>query len=317
MTLTPRALAIFETTKARSEAGLQAMRKTAAEIIGNDDRIIVGVNGSYARREVTTGSDVDLFVLFRKDALGEASQFQSRLRDALSEQGFKMPASDGVFERPLAISGLTQTIGGMDDSNDTITRRMLLLLEGEWVYGEAGFEGARTRLLNQYLAEAIRPDQISMFLLNDIIRYWRTICVDLEHKVQVGGKPRAIRLIKLRFSRMLLFVAGVLAVGQTYDVARDEKLLRLNRLLSLPVCERVKVITGDNADALLDIYAEFLAALDDDQIREKLSQQSPDGEQTAEFLQLRAKAQDFRVGLLAMLQSHFGDGNPTLSALML
>lgn len=317
MTLDAKAEAIFEQTKAQSETGLVAMREAAASLIGNDERFIIGVNGSYARREVTSGSDVDLFVLFRKDALSEASDIQSRLREALGKQGFKMPANDGVFERPLTVSGLTQTIGGMDDSNDTITRRMLLLLEGEWVYGKSGFEDARSRLLNQYVAETIRPEQISMFFLNDIIRYWRTICVDLEHKVQVGGKPRAIRLIKLRFSRMLLFVAGVLAVGETYGVPRDEKLQRLNRLLALPAYERVQTIAGENADALLNLYAEFLAALNDENVRAKLSQQSPDGEQTEEFEQLRKKAHDFRDGLLTMLQEHFGKCNPTLSALML
>ena len=317
MTLKPSTKAIFDKTKEQSETGLAAMRQTAAEIIGNDDRFVVGVNGSYARREVTAGSDVDLFVLFRRDAISEASEFQSRVREKLRQEGFKMPASDGVFERPLAVSGLTQTIGGMDDSNDTITRRMLLLLEGEWVYGEAGFEEARNRLLSQYVAEEIRPDQICMFLLNDIIRYWRTICVDLEHKVQVGGKPRAIRLIKLRFSRMLLFVAGVLAVGETHGLVRDHKLKRLNKLLGLPAYERVREIAGEKADSLLELYAEFLAALDDEQVRDKLSRQSPEGEQTDEFMRLREKAQEFRSGLLTMMQSHFGENNPTLSALML
>lgn len=317
MTLTSEARAIFEDTNKRSQSGLDTMRNIAFELIGDDDRFVVGVNGSYARREVTSGSDIDLFVLFRKDALSEASDFQSQLREKLSKSSFKMPASEGVFERPLAISGLTQTIGGMEDSNDTITRRMLLLLEGEWVYGETNFENARKRLLQQYVAASIRPEQITMFLLNDIIRYWRTICVDLEYKVQVGGKPRAIRLIKLRFSRMLLFVAGVLAVGETYGVDRDEKLRRLNNLLTLPAYARVQKIAGDKADTLLNIYAEFLAALDDENVRSKLSQQSPLGEQSEEFEDLRKKAKEFRDGLLEMLKEHFGESNPTLSALML
>jgi predicted nucleotidyltransferase len=317
MNLAPTASSPFAKTKERSEQGLTAMRAIAAALIGNEDRIVVGVNGSYARREVTSGSDVDLFILFRKDAVAEASDIQNRLREKLESEGFKMPASDGVFERPLAISGLTETIGGMEDSNDTITRRMLLLLEGEWIYGKAGFEDARHRLLNQYVAQAIRPEQITMFLLNDIIRYWRTICVDLEHKVQVGGKPRAIRLIKLRFSRMLLFVAGVLAVGETFGLERSEKLDRLDTLLSMPAYERVHDIVGDKAAILLDHYDGFLDALDDEQVRAQLSQQSPDGEQSEAFEQLRAKAQLFRDGLLEMLQDHFGTGNPTLSALML
>ena len=63
-----------------------------------------------------------------------------------------------------------------------------------------------------------------MFLLNDVIRYWRTICIDLEHKVRADNKARDIRLIKLRFSRMLLYASGVLAIGEGYRRSSEEKL---------------------------------------------------------------------------------------------
>ena len=313
---TQTTMTAFDRTKQRSEEGLQRMREIAASLIRDDDRFVVGVNGSYARREVTSGSDVDLFVLFRKDAITEAGRLQGTFRAKLSEARFEMPASGGVFEEPLAIGALTQTIGGQDDSNVSITRRMLLLLEGEWIFGKRTFDEARNRLLAQYVPETIRSEQIAMFLLNDIIRYWRTICVDLEHKVLMGGKPRAIRLIKLRFSRMLLFVAGVLAVGETFDIERDEKLQRLNELLALPTFERVDRIAGEKAAPLLGIYSEFLDALDDAGVRQALSQQSPAGEDSPEFEKLRARAQEFRDLLLVMLRDHFGS-NPTLSALML
>ena len=314
---TSAARAAFHRTKQRSEDGLARMREIVASLMGTDDRFVIGVNGSYARREVTSGSDVDLFVLFRKDALAEAGRLQEAVRAELAKASFVMPSSGGVFDEPLAISALTQTIGGQDDSNVSITRRMLLLLEGEWIFGERTFDDARNRLLAQYVPDTIRSEQIAMFLLNDIIRYWRTICVDLEHKVLIAGKPRAIRLIKLRFSRMLLFVAGVLAVGETFGVNRDEKLLRLNELLAIPTFERIDHIVGDRAAPILEIYSEFLDALDDPNIRAALSAQSPTGEDSPEFEALRAKAQEFRDLLLVMLQDHFGASNPTLPALML
>ncbi len=313
----PAALTAFDLAKQRSEDGLARMRQIVGSLVGTDERFVVGVNGSYARREVTSGSDVDLFVLFRRDALSEAVRLQEAVRAELSNAGFVMPSSGGVFDEPLAISALTQTIGGQGDSNVSITRRMLLLLEGEWIFGEQTFVDARNRLLAQYVPESIRSEQIAMFLLNDIIRYWRTICVDLEHKVLIGRKPRAIRLIKLRFSRMLLFVAGVLAIGETFGVDRDEKLRRLNELLTIPTFERVKHIVGDKAASILEIYTEFLHALDDPDIRTALSAQPHDGEDSLEFEALRAKAQKFRDLLLVMLRDHFGASNPTLPALML
>jgi len=194
---------------------------------------------------------------------------------------------------------------------------MLLLLEGEWIHNPIQFERARTRLLEQYVAATIRREQICLFLLNDIIRYWRTICVDFEYKVQSDGKPREIRLIKLRFSRMLLFFAGVMAVGATYGLERAEKIARLSELLALPAHQRLLQLAGGKAHPALELYAEFLEALDDSATRNALSMTSPVGQESSAFKTLRGKAQQFRLSLLDMLHSHFGNDNPTVAALML
>lgn len=317
MTLSHDAAAVFADTSSRSEADLAKMREVAHEIIGDNQQLIVGVNGSYARREATSGSDVDLFVLYRKDAIADANSAQEVLRTRLRAAGFKMPANGGVFEAPLSVSYLSQTIGGMDDKNEFITRRMLLLLEGEWLYNESGFNDARTRLLTQYVAPNIRADQICMFLLNDIIRYWRTICVDFEYKVQSDNKPREIRLIKLRFSRMLLFFAGVMAVGATHGLERNAKIAKLSELLALPAYERLTKLAGDKASPALELYARFLSALDDPKVREALSQPQSVQAESEEYQQLRAQAQQFRGHLLTLLKEHFGTDNPTVTALML
>lgn len=317
MSLSLKAQGIFEEAGKRSEEGLKRMRDVAAELIGDDDRFIVGVNGSYARREVTGGSDVDLFVLYRHDAMNEAQEVQANLRKKLEADSFKMPAPGGVFSSPLTVSNLTQSIGGMDDTNEYITRRMLLLLEGEWIHNPAQFERARTRLLDQYVADTIRREQICLFLLNDIIRYWRTICVDFEYKVQSDGKPREIRLIKLRFSRMLLFFAGVMAVGATYGLERAEKIACLSEHLALPAHQRLLKLAGEKAYPALELYAEFLEALDDSGRRDALSAALPTGEESSEFTTLRAQAQKFRLSLLELLHGHFGTENPTVAALML
>lgn len=317
MTLSQNAAAVFADTSSRSEADLDKMRAVTQEVIGDNQQLIVGVNGSYARREATSGSDVDLFVLYRKDAIADAISAQESLRTRLRAAGFKMPADGGVFHTPLSISVLSQTIGGMEDKNEFITRRMLLLLEGEWLYNESGFNDARTRLLTQYVAPNIRADQICMFLLNDIIRYWRTICVDFEYKVQSDRKAREIRLIKLRFSRMLLFFAGVMAVGATHGLERDAKITRLSELLALPAYKRVTTLAGDKASPALELYADFLRALDDPKVREALSQPQSVQTESDQYLQLRAKAQQFRGNLLTLLQEHFGTENPTATALML
>jgi len=109
-----------------SERRLTMMRKIARETFAADPDYLVGVNGSVARRDCTSRSDVDLFFLFtgaRKtdDARRAQHVYRERLRDA----GLRMPAPGAVFEKPLRIEKLHETIGGINDKTRYITRRML------------------------------------------------------------------------------------------------------------------------------------------------------------------------------------------------
>lgn len=52
--------------------------------------------------------------------------------------------------------------------------------------------------------------RVPRFLLNDLTRYWRTICVDYaaKHREQ-DGKKWALRNAKLRLSRKLIYASGL------------------------------------------------------------------------------------------------------------
>ena len=168
-------LSFLDSVKVQTEAKLNEAREIARSVIGQADGLIVGVNGSFARREATSGSDLDLFYLFSGNALPVAVEAKQALNDALIKGGFKPPSKGGVFEHPLSMSILTENIGGMEDKNVTITRRMLLLLEGEWLHNQSAYDDARQRIVSAYVPDTVRPDHIALFLLNDVIRYWRTV----------------------------------------------------------------------------------------------------------------------------------------------
>ena len=315
MKLTAEVSEILDRANKKSESGLAKLRTAAKEMFGDDQSIIIGVNGSYARREVTSGSDVDVFFLYDINCLEIVRAKQQKFHEEIRNLGLKSPAEGGVFHRPLPLGG--DTIGGQKDKNKHITRRMLLLLEGEWILNEKKFHNTRERLIRLYVQDTIEENHICLFLLNDIIRYWRTICVDYEHKVQKENKAKGIRLLKLRFSRMLLFVAGVLAVGETHKLKYEDKIKKLVELLGLPPYKRIQSILGDKFTEALTMYTQFLQHIDNERVREELSQEYSSVEELLVYKNLRETAREFRKELFRLLRDQYDECNPTFRSLVL
>jgi len=309
---------ILVTCKTESERQLKLMRAIAQEMFGGNPNYLIGANGSVARRECTNGSDVDLYFLFTGNVVFDDVRLaQDNYRNRLKQEGLDMPDPGGVFEDPLDIEDLLATIGGDDDTNVFITRRMLFLLEGEWTFNQQLFDQTRTRLINRYVTEDLSDAKLCLFLLNDVIRYWRTICVDFEHKTADADKPRAIRLIKLRFSRMLLYLGGVAAVSQTKGQAVTEKRKTLENLFALPTIERMQSVFGDAMNPPLQRYETFLTNLNDKGIRQQLKLLGEEGLGTQVYKDLCVEARDFKEDLLAMLMDEFGADHDVIKALLL
>jgi predicted nucleotidyltransferase len=308
----------LQRAKDEAERQISLMRGIAVDVIGDDRNVVVGVNGSVARREVTSGSDVDLFFLVRNGDFERAKDTQSAFRDKLREAGIKMPAHDGVFENPLLVEELLQKIGGEADTNEFTTRRMLFLLEGEWLHNPDGFRKVRIDLISNYVDNEIDDRKLCRYLLNDIIRYWRTICVDFEQKTADGTKPRAIRLIKLRFARMMLYFGGVAAICKTMDMPAAEKRETLRQVFAIPPIDRLKDVFGvTETRPVLAAYATFLNSLNDANIRGQLSLAGRSGMDTNEYSELVEVAREFRSALETLLVGPDSRHRDIASALLL
>jgi Nucleotidyltransferase domain len=300
----------------RAREGVARLREAVNEEFGDRTDIIVGVNGSYARQEVTPGSDVDIFFL-GTGSVEPAREAQEAFSPKLEPLGFKPPSLGGVFQSALPISSLRDNIGGSDDTNITITRRMLFLLEGDWLFNEQGFEQARREIIHAYVRNVAGEGHLCKYFLNDVVRYWRTICVDYEDKARMRDKARGIRHVKLRFSRMLLYFAGVLAAAETYNLTQAQKMAKLHELLAMTPIDRLVHVVGEQAARKpLERYDEFLAALSDSAMRKELDVLGQDFAGTATFQRLRDSARNFRDDLIDVLYGKYGVQHEIIKALV-
>ena len=132
------------------------------------------------------------------------------------------PSDQGVFGEPVFCDNLVEKVGLDRDDNKNLTRRMLFILESVPATAGDVYAAARERVLPRYLDESIKDFRPPRFLLNDTVRYWRTICVDFAGKEQAGPEKWGLRNAKLRTSRKVLFAGGLLPIFEcvTWSAAR-------------------------------------------------------------------------------------------------
>jgi predicted nucleotidyltransferase len=188
--------------------------------IDSDDTSIV-VSGSLARNEFTPGSDIDWSLLVDGFVDANHQAVLERIAPIIKDNAGKDTGREGTFGKLVFSHELVHQIGGEDDTNRNTTRRLLLLLESVAVGRPDAYERVITNVLQRYIfeddgfadssASASRKYHVPRFLQNDFARYWRTMAVDFAYKRRSrSGKGAAIRNLKLRMSRKLLYASGLL-----------------------------------------------------------------------------------------------------------
>ncbi len=292
---------------------LHELRKALEDELPEDCTLVV--YGSYGRLEACEHSDLDHVLISQRGKIGD--EVERRIGEILKRYVNKEPAKGGAFGKPIESTDLTTNIGGNEDTNENITRRMLFLLEGNWLLNEEGFRSLRRGILERYVPEDIRDHQLAMLLLNDIIRYWRTMAVDYAHKTQEEEKPWAIRNIKLVFSRKLIYASGLFSVAMTADRARRDKLDVLESLFSMPPMERLEEVCGASSVARLRTsYAVFLGKLSDRETREHLERLPETARTDEKFRRLKNEGHRFGQELMRLFEQTFPSSHPIRHAVI-
>ena len=251
------------------------------------------VFGSIARNECTISSDVDWTLLVDGQANPNHLSLAHIIEENILSTELTKPGDTGMFGQITFSHDLINYIGGQDDTNHNLTRRILLLLESEKIIlgdGNSSAGTAHDRVVHGIIQQYIDNDSgfnassgkenVPRFLLNDLIRFWRTMCVDFAYKqMEQKGKKWALRNIKLRMSRRLIFVKGLLLCHKFYltNMSKDDIKSSLHKFAAEKPIEFIvksfldNDIPDDYIITILDSYDTYLKMLNDTEIRDHLT----------------------------------------------
>jgi hypothetical protein len=285
----------------RTERRLAELRDQLSGFDRDDDAAVVML-GSWGRRELTSQSDDDFLVLVNGAERPEVRPRSEELAGVLGVSG-----QTGTFGAAAFCENLVGRIGLDQDDNANLTRRMLLMLESVPVVGAEAYRECWERVLDAYLVDSIRDRHPPRFFLNDLIRYWRTICVDFVGKERGEPEKWGLRTAKLRTGRKLLYASGLLPSLLCGELQRSEMRAFLIEQFAAPPTDRVAFafLQAGATDAglrTLRAYDRWVGMLDDDAVREELGRLTR--EETGDsdvFQEVRRLAMDVEQGLLALL----------------
>jgi hypothetical protein len=246
------------TRRKESEEGLALVRRAASErlspIVGKEP-LAIYVTGSFGRLEARfpRGSDLDLFFLYGPDDRSYHArpaqltwfELAGELIKIARELDFEEFSRDGAFLQAHNVWYIGRQLGSQrEDAENGFTARLLLLLESRYILNEKLYEQLIKETIGFYYGDyptnrgTFRPT----FLINDILRFWRTLCLNYEHKRnrkrnEDGSEdPRAqwradsaLDNLKLRFSRLSTCYSMVIALAAEPTPVGPKRVLELCR----------------------------------------------------------------------------------------
>ncbi|MFJ4385989.1 DUF294 nucleotidyltransferase-like domain-containing protein [Pseudomonas sp. NPDC089408] len=295
----------------------RALKETVAPLVGQSPLTVVAV-GSYGRREASCVSDIDFFIVHdgrlpdeRLEAI--LNQVNAHVRP-LSQRGESDHAKFGRDALSL-YSSLSCHMGWKRESSTALTRRMLLLLEGCSLFGDAAHDHWKNDLLRRYVPGE-QGTGLSRFMLNDLVRYYRTLMANFEEK-QAEGKAWGVRNIKLQFSRKLLFIGGIVVIAEAFGLPAHARVRRFEYLLAHTPLQRLATIgqSNEHTEQLFEWYAVFLKLISSAHYRQHLDQLSA-AHASADpvYREIKAIGNAFSEKLEQWLRAQY-PGHPILHAL--
>ena len=267
--------------------------------------------GSLARREASGASDIDLIVITHDQPTPEEGAVISAWRTKLCEElAVEPPNPTGVFAAAISHTALANSAGYADEAYQDVSKRVLLLLESEPLYKSEAYDALLTRIIEKYAYDISRdPRKNFVFLLNDVIRFFRALCVNYQYtKSEVDGLKWPLRNTKLRHSRVILYFSMVSVIGVLSREHGQDKIAALREFVGMTALRRLAVVyrlSGDGAFfKVAQFYNQFLTVLCDKDSRQELQGLDYDGRYKSNvFAQLKANSDGLSSELLRFYEA--------------
>lgn len=265
--------------RAESDARLRRVQdrlRPIEPLLGNFATVYV--TGSYGRGEASAHSDLDVFILTDVDDTGtpklrdlETIRLQAALIEAVAAEKLPEFSGDGKFLERHSIKAMIDNLGRpADDYENLFTARMLLLLESRPLLGGEFYDRAIERVIDEYWRDYQQNATrfLPIYLTNDLIRYWKVLCLNYEANTRGAENPNKRRLTnyKLKYSRLLTCYSALLyfchqlkaTSSITTQLGRD-----MTRLTPTERLGDIRPSETELVDRILDLYVEFLQSVDE------------------------------------------------------
>ncbi|MTV38046.1 hypothetical protein [Duganella radicis] len=222
-------------------------------------KICVFAAGSLGRLDSGVTSDLDVFVTTTGGDVGRLREIEVFSSIIKVNEALQFPAlsNDGQFLKVFDIPGHEKKVGSAKDDNlNWFTTRMLFLLESNYLCNEKAYHQHKTRILKLYFRDSTQDGFRPIFLLNDILRYWRTVCLNYEQARSIPGKSWKKRNFNLKFSRLLSVFGTILPLMLTENVTTE----KIEELSSIRPMDRLAMGLDllKGADDLKPRFLDFL-----------------------------------------------------------
>lgn len=261
---------------------LKAELKEAEKLAA--DKACVYMTGSFGRGEASGYSDLDLFIAGKhrdsKPLLTglDETLLKATLIKATRKLGIPDFSGDGEYLQHYSVYQLVKTLGTPeDDAKNTFTARLLLVLESKSLLGGDVYEHVIAEAIHAYWRdyEDHKDDFVPGFLANDILRLWRTFCVNYEARTSTEPPrqkaKRKLKNYKLKHSRLLTCYSSLLyllAVFSSKKTVSPEDAIEMTRLTPTRrlewILQQVHCASyRPKVEDLLSSYEKFLQSTDE------------------------------------------------------